>query len=132
MGRAPLGRYRGEVRCGQQDPRGFKTAVRAFARHIVLGHRPRLGKGAALGTQIVVDGHQSLPVSFIDVWGRGPAVPQSRRRSYLSGDIGISTPGMTCLVGPAALGMTSKSKISVGSHSVAQAFGISTTPEMCP
>jgi hypothetical protein len=28
--------------------------------------------------------------------------------------------------------MMSKSKISVGSHSVAQAFGTSTTPLMCP
>jgi hypothetical protein len=35
------------------------------------------------------------------------------------------------LTGPADVGMTSKSKISVGSHSIAQAFGISTTPDIC-
>jgi hypothetical protein len=34
------------------------------------------------------------------------------------------------LVGPSAPGMMSKSKISVGSQSVAQAFGMSTTPLM--
>ena len=39
---------------------------------------------------------------------------------------------LMCLIGPTDDGMMSKSKISVGSHSVAQAFGTSTTPEMCP
>jgi hypothetical protein len=34
--------------------------------------------------------------------------------------------------GPAAVGLMSKSKISVGSHSVAQALGTSTTPLMWP
>jgi hypothetical protein len=65
----------------------------------------------------------------------GPApgvVPRSRACSYLSGDVGMSMPPLMCLVGPAALGMMSKSKMSVGSHSVAQALGISTTPEICP
>jgi hypothetical protein len=51
---------------------------------------------------------------------------------YLSGEIGIVTSPVMNFVGPAADGMMSKSKISVGSHSVAQAFGISTTPEMWP
>jgi hypothetical protein len=61
-----------------------------------------------------------------------PASHPRRARHHLSGDIGISTALMICLVGPAALGMTSKSKMSVGSHKVAQAFGMSTTPEMWP
>ena len=34
--------------------------------------------------------------------------------------------------GPSAPGMTSKSNISVGNHNVAQALGMSTTPEICP
>ena len=64
---------------------------------------------------------------------RSAAEPASGTdRHYLSGDIGISTPPVTCLIGPAALGITSKSKMSVGSHKVAQAFGMSTTPEICP
>jgi DNA-binding CsgD family transcriptional regulator len=37
-----------------------------------------------------------------------------------------------CLIGPAALGLMSKSKICVGNHKVAHAFGISTTPLMWP
>jgi len=48
--------------------------------------------------------------------------------TYLSFDNGTSIPGVTFLVGPSALGLTSKSKISVGNQSVAQALGISTTP----
>jgi len=35
-------------------------------------------------------------------------------------------------VGPLAFGLMSKSKICVGSQSVAQAFGTSTTPLMWP
>jgi hypothetical protein len=63
---------------------------------------------------------------------RWPPPRLARSLRYVSGDIGISTPGFTCLIGPAALGITSKSKMSVGSHRVAQAFGMSTTPEMWP
>ncbi|MCP1962988.1 hypothetical protein ACVIU4_000081 [Bradyrhizobium barranii subsp. barranii] len=50
----------------------------------------------------------------------------------MSGEIGIWISPVMCLMGPAAEGITSKSKISVGSHSVAQALGTSTTPEMWP
>ena len=48
------------------------------------------------------------------------------------GEIGIWMSPVMCLIGPADDGMMSKSKISVGSHSVAQALGMSTTPEMWP
>src|SRR5882724_9866717 len=59
--------------------------------------------------------------------------PTSRRAgSYLSWDSGIWMSPLMCLIGPADDGMMSKSKISVGSHSVAQALGTSTTPEMWP
>jgi hypothetical protein len=51
---------------------------------------------------------------------------------YLSCDSGIWISPLMNFVGPADEGMMSKSKISVGSHNVAQAFGISTTPEMWP
>ena len=40
-----------------------------------------------------------------------------------SGDSGMATEPSRCLIGPAALGLMSKSKICVGSHSVAQALG---------
>src|SRR6266581_4622589 len=52
--------------------------------------------------------------------------------THLSGEIGIWMSPLMCLIGPAEDGMTSKSKISVGSHSVAQALGTSTTPEIWP
>src|SRR5215472_2032145 len=52
--------------------------------------------------------------------------------AHLSGEIGIWISPLMCLIGPAADGKTSKSKISVGNHSVAQALGTSTTPEMWP
>ena len=54
------------------------------------------------------------------------------RRDHLSGEIGIWMSPVMCLIGPADDGMMSKSKISVGSHSVAQALGTSTTPEIWP
>ena len=52
--------------------------------------------------------------------------------SYLSCESGIWMSPLMCLIGPADDGMTSKSKISVGSHNVAQALGTSTTPEIWP
>src|SRR5690242_8054351 len=52
--------------------------------------------------------------------------------AHLSGEIGIWMSPVMCFTGPAADGITSKSKISVGSHKVAQAFGTSTTPEIWP
>ena len=48
------------------------------------------------------------------------------------GEIGIFTEPSRNLVGPAAPGLMSKSKISVGIQSVAQALGMSTTPEIWP
>ena len=67
-----------------------------------------------------------------------PIGPAAARRSGFSrnqtrsGDSGIWTEPSMNLVGPAALGLMSKSKICVGSHSVAQALGTSTTPLMWP
>jgi hypothetical protein len=53
-------------------------------------------------------------------------------RQTLSNDNGITTDPSKNFVGPAALGLMSKSKICVGSHKVAHAFGTSTTPLMWP
>ncbi|MNI89852.1 hypothetical protein D3C73_1473090 [compost metagenome] len=41
-------------------------------------------------------------------------------------------PRVICGTSPSALGWMSMSKISVGSHKVAQALGMSTTPLMWP
>ena len=46
--------------------------------------------------------------------------------------IGMSIEPSRKRVGPAALGLMSNSKMSVGNHSVAHALGMSTTPLMCP
>lgn len=50
----------------------------------------------------------------------------------LSCDSGMSIEPSRYFTGPAAVGLMSKSKICVGSHNVAQAFGTSTTPLMWP
>src|SRR3954454_13771537 len=61
-----------------------------------------------------------------------PSRIPSQGEGYLSGEICIWMSPVMCLNGPADDGITSKSKISVGSHKVAQALGTSTTPEMWP
>src|SRR5690242_2965389 len=101
-------------------------------RQVAFRHRPDLGEGAAIVAEIFVDGHiVSLRLVISEVGAGGQARPsRTRRRSYLSGESGIWMSPLMCLMGPAADGMTSKSKISVGSHSVAQALGTSTTPEI--
>ena len=53
-------------------------------------------------------------------------------RDHRSGASGMSTPPLMPPLGPSAPGLMSKSKISVGSHNVAQELGMSTTPLMCP
>src|SRR4029077_6862996 len=129
-GGAAVGRHGGEERCGQVGARRLAATVGTIGRQLAFGHRPHHGEWAAAAALIVVDGHWYL--SGKNRTRAGTA----RRRTvrpraatpprYLSGDSGMGTPPFTCLIGPAALGITSKSKMSVGSHSVAQAFGIST------
>ena len=56
--------------------------------------------------------------------GIGPASAQGA-------ECGAPGPGSIC-VGPDVEGRTSKSKIAVGMYTVAQAFGMSTTPDNRP
>lgn len=113
--------------------------MRTVLRHVIFGHRPHLGEWSAIVTKIFVNRHSPSPsvCSVLSI----PARMRRRHnkhhlrtasRGYLSGDSGMSMPPLICLMGPADDGMTSKSKISVGNHRVAQAFGTSTTPDMCP
>ena len=139
-----LGRHRREIWRGQKRPRRIRPTSRTFARQTGIGHRPHVGKWPAPVAEIVIDWHWfssstwAIAGSIARRLGRLPA--RTRRRAghrvsgghHLSGDIGISIPPVRCLVGPAALGITSNAKMSVGSHSVAQALGISTTPDMWP
>lgn len=96
-------------RRGQQDSRRALAAVRAGLGLGTPGHRAQRLERAATRAVIFVGRH---------------------RRAQTSGDSGMSTPFVTDAVGPFADGLMSKSKIAVGSHSVAQAFGMSTTPLM--
>ena len=114
-------------------------AARAILRIVAFGHRPHVRERAAIVAEIFVDGHLvSLRDDLEDHdGGCGAAGTLCRpasfsRRDHLSGEIGIWMSPVMCLIGPADDGMMSKSKISVGSHSVAQALGTSTTPEMWP
>src|ERR1700731_1097850 len=128
-----LCRQRGEVGRGQKGPPRLAPASGAFAGLFAFHHRPHVGERSATLTEIVVDGHRSLPTDRIPPGeARKPASHRRRARRHLSGDIGISTALMVCLVGPAGREMTPKSKMWVESHKVAQAFGMSTTPEMWP
>ena len=128
---APPASRRNRVRSGAPAPLHVRSPGR---RLVAFHHWAHCGERSTAAAEVVVNGHRSLR------WlrtpgaqaGRSAAPPLCRAEHHLSGDIGISTALITCLVGPAAHGMTSKSKMSVGSHKVAHAFGMSTTPEMCP
>jgi len=128
---AAFRRHIGEMR-NRERPGRIRTAFRAFIRRFIFRHGAHCRKRAADVAEIIVNWHDCHP-GFVDGGTHGAAwrrpVPA---KDYLSGDIGISTPPLICFIGPSAFGMMSNSKISVGSHSVAQALGISTTPEMCP
>ncbi len=139
-----LGRHRRKIRRGQKRSRRILPTCRTFMWQIGISHRPCVGERSTASAHIIIHGHRlssstwAIAGSVAGRLGRQPAPPRRRaghRLSgghYLSGDMGISMPPVRCLVGPAALGITSNAKMSVGSHSVAQALGISTTPDMWP
>jgi hypothetical protein len=139
-----LGRHGRAMRRSENDARRARLALGAIERQFVFRHRAYLREGPATLAEIFVDRHDVLlhdlprrpaktACQFVFFTRRhSPRRRVSRDPAYLSGDVGMSTPPLMCLMGPDAFGITSKSKMSVGSHSVAQAFGISTTPEMWP
>lgn len=93
-------------------------ARRDFSTHIAIGWQLRLAhlaqhtEGAAATAFVLVNWHPCI--------------------SYQLLVLAISVPGVTSFSGPSAFGLISKSKISVGIQSVAQALGISTMPLICP
>ena len=94
---------------GEDRSRRLVPTLRAGRRLGIGRHRARRGKWAATVAKILVDRH-----------------------GYRSGASGIVTPPLMPPVGPSMPGLMSNSKISVGSHSVAHEFGMSTTPLMWP
>jgi len=132
-------RHAEEIRRSQDDTRRRCFALRAILRIVAFRHRPHVLERTAIVTEIFVDWHCVSPCQSCSRMRAGcgaaeVAVPHpvARGEAYLSGEIGIWISPLICLIGPADDGITSKSKISVGSHSVAQAFGTSTTPEIWP
>jgi hypothetical protein len=105
----PAGVHPREVWCGEKGAGRRYGAVRARQRLAELRHGAERREGAARPAGIVVDRHQ-----------------------FRSGESGIETEPSRNFVGPAAVGLMSNSKMPVGIQSVAQAFGMSTTPEMWP
>lgn len=111
------------------DPARLDAAFRARTRVHETVHRPHFFKDAALIALIFIDWHN---VSLTFAGESAPGWSGSSGSVYRSGASGTSMEPSRYLVGPSALGIISHSKISFGSHSVAQAFGISTTPEIWP
>src|SRR5439155_20037328 len=111
--------------CARPRPAALWTGVRRVAFH----QPPQLRERTALAAEIVIDRHCLISLLMRSRQGRRQAASAHAPCHHLSGDSGIGVPPFTCVIGPLALGMTSKSKMSVGSHSVAQALGMSTTPE---
>jgi hypothetical protein len=157
---ARLGRHAGKMRRGQNHARRRRLAARTIQRQVAFGHWPQVGEGTAGVAKIFIDWHlfpaRSISSHVLRRMRGGETVPSRIHRAgraalcleqdpfetlepsfsdhahSLSGESGIWMSPLICLIGPADDGMTSKSKISVGSHSVAQALGTSTTPEMWP
>ena len=125
-----------------ETPVGRRSHIPDIRRQTGNGHRPHVGKRPAPVAEIVIDWHQFSSSTIAPAsWRSRAAKPRAARRGithrssgghHLSGDMGMSTPPLTCLTGPSAPGITSNAKMSVGSQSVAQALGMSTTPEMWP
>ena len=106
---ACIARQMRQVRRAYCQPAGAGPADRTGAGRVALGNPADGFKSAAGGARIVVGGH-----------------------GQRSCEIGMLMLPSRWMIGPAADGLMSNWKISVGSHSVAQAFGMSTTPLMWP
>jgi len=134
----PVSRHAEEIGRPQDSARRRTRAFRTIPGRVAFGHRPHVRERAASVAEIFVNRHFLFPRPSLTNanGGCGAAEPQPSRipsrRDYLSCESGIWMSPLICLIGPADDGMMSKSKISVGSHSVAQALGTSTTPEMWP
>ena len=124
-----------EIRCGQDHTRRFAFASWTILRRIAFRHRPHIHERTAIVTEIFVNRHfvsSNWSMHRRDECGAASTHCPARRHDYLSCESDTSTPPLMCFTGPADDGMISKSKISVGKYSVAQAFGMSTTPLICP
>ena len=102
------------VHAGESGRR--EDGARRLVPTLCAGHRLGVGRHRA------GRGKRPAPVAEVVV----------NRHRYRSGASGIVTPPLMPPDGPSMPGLMSNSKISVGSHSVAHEFGMSTTPLMWP
>jgi hypothetical protein len=106
----PIGRTHGAQVNNRKDFDCGNSTGRTFRRQAAFSKRTPFGESAALPAIIFVNRHGIL--------------------LYFATE--RSAPLLIIFFGPSAFGMMSNSKISVGRNTVAQAFGISTIPLMCP
>lgn len=119
---------RPQLRRGQHNAVAVSATGGASARIAKGAHGSQRLEGAMVGTVILVDRHGILRMAGTPADRRGKTYVADHR----SGASGISIEPSRYFFGPSALGIMSHSKISVGNQRVAQALGISTTPEICP
>lgn len=118
--------HHGESRCRGESHR-VCAAIRTRYGQVAFRDAAQHVRGAVVGTMEFIDGHQESssarrPTDAARVSCRAMGYEATAR----------SLPPRSINFGPSALIEISKSKIPVGSHRVAHAFGISTMPLMCP
>lgn len=111
----------------RNDSRRRASTFGTIRRPGRIGHLGEIRERAAVIADIFVQRHCSKLLYVCDSTAApaGAALPRQATRAR-------STPPPTWAIGPDAFGFMSNSKISVGSHSVAHALGISTIPLMWP
>jgi hypothetical protein len=83
---APVGRHAQKIRRGEDCSRRRCLALRASQRQVAFRHRPHVGERAAIGAEIIIDGHlrflaqSRLPAADA---GRQAGRPASRRAGLL-------------------------------------------------
>ena len=115
-----------EARKTNRNARRSRAAGRTRFGFLIGVQRSLGVKRPTTVTAVLVERHFSIR-SRARAAGRSP--PSVGHRS---GARGTSMEPSRCLTGPSAFGIRSHSNMSVGSQSVAQAFGMSTTPEIWP
>ena len=102
----------------------FARALRAILRLVAFRHRPHVRERAAIVTEIFIDRHFAFPCAILvaataDAGGGYAAVPHPVAQGLLVLGQRHLDVALDVFDRPADDGMMSKSKISVGSHSVA-------------
>jgi hypothetical protein len=125
--------FRSRQECGSACAENATRACAALGtrgRFLGEGHRPLLVEATVFVALEFVQGHLGLQLGLAKARHRTSSAARLESLDYVT--TAKSLPGGTDSVGPAALGVMSKSKISVGMAKVAHAFGMSTMPLIRP